>query len=348
MSDFYSCQESSLTPVSSPAGSALSPPHASNADQESDGEEYVLIEGINQSSTPELTTTHEGVKDIWEDDEWERVNLQLRFYTIMQQVEALEESASANSSPDLIKALSAQKAFLAGRLEEHAMVPWTLSKLTKRATSLCRALQDRIEFVHKDEDVDDSALATMGDACSKALASLSRSLHEAHVNLSDCPPLPVPLSSDESEAPPVVPSNPPPIPPPSLSPPNPSATPAVGEGEAVDSSGDDLSTGTPADCTAHRLVDEGIVEDGSFRSPLSGMFPAHLEVLTLPVALTPLMAARPYLVVSCKIAEKHAMSMEESRFFSMSVDERAAVVLYTMEEVPKENSVRTQAIVILL
>jgi hypothetical protein len=98
-----------------------------------------------------------------------------------------------------------------------------------------------------------------------------------------------------------------------------------------------------ADAMIHRVVDEttkhGMQEDGSIRSRLKGMFPAHLELKTLEDALAPILVTSPYLSSSVKIAKKKAGKLQKL-YPLLCEAERAAIVLYTMEEFPQETSVR--------
>jgi hypothetical protein len=100
-------------------------------------------------------------------------------------------------------------------------------------------------------------------------------------------------------------------------------------------------------------------EDGALRSPLSGMFPPHLPVPeSLPVALRPVrdqvpagveLSAAPTgpghrilsQVPNCDalVAQAHNVARNlASKYPHMSEHERAALVLYTMEDYPRENS----------
>ena len=77
------------------------------------------------------------------------------------------------------------------------------------------------------------------------------------------------------------------------------------------------------------------------RGPLSGMFPVHLPVPSFADALAPLSDKLPKVEPSkgqlAKMAWKKAGSIQ-AQFPSLSRDECAAVVLYTMEDMPRERS----------
>ena len=77
------------------------------------------------------------------------------------------------------------------------------------------------------------------------------------------------------------------------------------------------------------------------RGPLSGMFPVHLPVPSFADALAPLSDKLPKVEPSkgqlAKMAWKKAGSIL-AQFPSLTRDECAAVVLYTMEDMPRERS----------
>ena len=83
------------------------------------------------------------------------------------------------------------------------------------------------------------------------------------------------------------------------------------------------------------------LEDGAQRSPLSGLFPANLPLPSLKDALMPHSATLPHLHPSTgrsvKIARKQAKLAQE-KHPDMTLDECTAIVLYTMEEIPRETS----------
>ncbi len=88
----------------------------------------------------------------------------------------------------------------------------------------------------------------------------------------------------------------------------------------------------------HRVLDAAL-EDGGVRSPLGGLFPADLPVPTLDAALAPHLATMPNLEAHMvEIARAKAEEVAED-YPNLSVDERAAIVLYTAEEQPREGSV---------
>ena len=91
---------------------------------------------------------------------------------------------------------------------------------------------------------------------------------------------------------------------------------------------------------ASRLLDAAL-EDGDMRGPLGGMFPADLPVPSFADALAPLSDKLPKVEPSkgqlAKMAWKKAGSIQ-AKFPSLTRDECAAVVLYTMEDMPRERS----------
>lgn len=297
-----------------------------STEEEEDKAEYVLVLSSNEDTTSSAIATEHvipvdvslSLKDIWEDEEWETVNLQLEFYIAVQKYEEQEDGQDHK----MLEELRVQNVFLATCMDQKKMVPWSLSKLTKRSTSLAKALQERMDLTDHD-DVDDSAQSSMRCLCSNALIKLKERLNVAHIDLLE----PVHSMGPCSFIPPIT---------------SPTITtfthPAVVDVDSDCTESEGVAE-APEDCTAHRLVDEGVVEDGSFRSPLSGLFPTHLPVLSLSLCLLPLMSEKPYLEISRKIAEKHAVSIDKSKVAGLTLDEVSAIVLYTMEEIPKENSV---------
>jgi hypothetical protein len=93
--------------------------------------------------------------------------------------------------------------------------------------------------------------------------------------------------------------------------------------------------------TVNRMVDTNVLEDGRLRSPLAGMFPPDLPLVSLEAALAPFSAIVAGLPVAIRIAMKKAKKLEKG-FPHMSSDERAAIVLYTMEAYPQTQSVSKQ------
>lgn len=89
-----------------------------------------------------------------------------------------------------------------------------------------------------------------------------------------------------------------------------------------------------------RTVDADNLEDGSRRSSLAGMFPLDLPQVSLEAALAFCTPTMPAVMASMQIALKKA-KMEELHP-ALSMDERAAVILYTIEAFPKTESVRLQ------
>ena len=95
-----------------------------------------------------------------------------------------------------------------------------------------------------------------------------------------------------------------------------------------------------ADASGSRLLDMAL-EDGGQRSPLSGLFPANLPLPSLEVALMPHSATLPHLHPSTgrsvKMARKQA-KRAQAQHPDVTLDECTAIVLYTMEEIPRETS----------
>ena len=91
-----------------------------------------------------------------------------------------------------------------------------------------------------------------------------------------------------------------------------------------------------------RLLDMAL-EDGAPRAPLSGLFPNDLPLPSLEDALVPIAAAsqlshlHPTTGRSVKIARKQA-KRAQAKHPSLTLDECTAIVLYTIEEIPRENS----------
>ena len=82
-------------------------------------------------------------------------------------------------------------------------------------------------------------------------------------------------------------------------------------------------------------------EDGEERSPLAGLFPTTLPVKSLVESLAQPAQRFPKLQadgVLIKKALRKARQMDEAQFPGMTVDARAAIVLYTMEDQPREHS----------
>ena len=88
-----------------------------------------------------------------------------------------------------------------------------------------------------------------------------------------------------------------------------------------------------------RVLDVGF-EDGEERGPLQGMFHAGLPVKSLEASLAGLAATYPKLGpkgLLFKKAQRKARQIEDD-FPDMSIDQISAIVLYTMEDDPKQNS----------
>jgi hypothetical protein len=94
------------------------------------------------------------------------------------------------------------------------------------------------------------------------------------------------------------------------------------------------------DASGNRLLDMAL-EDGAPRAPLSGFFPADLPLPSLEDALMPLAATLPHLHPSSgrsvKIARKQA-KRAQAKHPNISMDKCIAIVLYTLEEEPREES----------
>jgi hypothetical protein len=99
------------------------------------------------------------------------------------------------------------------------------------------------------------------------------------------------------------------------------------------------SSGAPStDAAVNRIVDAFVQDSGAIRSPVAGMFPPHLEVRSLQDALAPILAKHPHLTRSMKLAAKKAKKLANT-YGHLTEDERMAIVIYTVEEVPAETSV---------
>jgi hypothetical protein len=90
----------------------------------------------------------------------------------------------------------------------------------------------------------------------------------------------------------------------------------------------------------HRLIDsEGVVDDGSIRHGLRDFFPSSLPPRPLLQTLAPFLATHTHLLAMVRKAEMRARTLDQGVSARLSVDERAALLLYTMEVNPLENSV---------
>ena len=88
-----------------------------------------------------------------------------------------------------------------------------------------------------------------------------------------------------------------------------------------------------------RVLDVGF-EDGEERGPLQGIFHAGLPVKSLEASLAGLKATYPKLGpkdLLFKKAQRKARQIEDD-FPDMSIDKISAVVLYTLEDEPREIS----------
>jgi hypothetical protein len=86
-----------------------------------------------------------------------------------------------------------------------------------------------------------------------------------------------------------------------------------------------------------RLVDGTLVEDGIPRNPLEGMF-RDLSRMTLRDALYPIIAKYPFVSRFIDVAEVKVRSLNGVHD-ELDDEEKAAIVLYTMEATPREESV---------
>lgn len=95
-----------------------------------------------------------------------------------------------------------------------------------------------------------------------------------------------------------------------------------------------------SDELASRVLDLSL-EDGLQRSPLSGLFPPDLQVPTLSDSLQCVYPSYPKLHPESgqmvKIARSHSKRVLK-KFPSMRPDYVIAIILYTMEDIPRENS----------
>ena len=95
-----------------------------------------------------------------------------------------------------------------------------------------------------------------------------------------------------------------------------------------------------SDSYVKRILDLAF-EDGAPRAPLAGLFPSGLPVPTLDEALVGVASSLSHLHPtsgrSVKIARKQTKRVQP-KFPNLSADECTAIVLYTMEEIPREDS----------
>ena len=94
------------------------------------------------------------------------------------------------------------------------------------------------------------------------------------------------------------------------------------------------------DALRTRALDVGL-EDGGIRSPLNGLFPKGLPVPSLTTALEAIGKRYPNLGpegTSVKLARRHLKKIDAAHTRGMSEDEVIALILYTMEAVPREES----------
>ena len=97
-----------------------------------------------------------------------------------------------------------------------------------------------------------------------------------------------------------------------------------------------------SDASGARLLDMAL-EDGAPRGPLSGLFPDDLPLPFIDDALTPIAAVaslshlHPTTGRTVQLARIQARRAQ-AKHPSLTLDESTAVVLYTIEEFPRENS----------
>jgi hypothetical protein len=101
----------------------------------------------------------------------------------------------------------------------------------------------------------------------------------------------------------------------------------------------------PPTTASYRFVSAAVAEDGHLRDLLYGMFPADLPLLPLLDSLADVMTRRPDVDFTrpVKLAEKKAAKLA-NKYGALSMHERASIVLYTMEAIPKETSVGTHSL----
>ena len=93
-----------------------------------------------------------------------------------------------------------------------------------------------------------------------------------------------------------------------------------------------------ANALSNRLLDVAL-EDGMMRGPLSGMFPESLPVPSFAVALAPICNQLPKVKPgSGQLAQMAWRKAGQIKCGQLTRDECAAIVLYTMEDVPRERS----------
>jgi hypothetical protein len=93
---------------------------------------------------------------------------------------------------------------------------------------------------------------------------------------------------------------------------------------------------------APRIVDNGLFEDGSIRNPIFGLFPRDLAVLPLPESLAEVALERPHFNSFLSIALAKARMLPADLYPELTLDEKAAIVLFTMEAAPSKESVSTR------
>jgi hypothetical protein len=90
---------------------------------------------------------------------------------------------------------------------------------------------------------------------------------------------------------------------------------------------------------APRIVDNGLFEDGSMRNPIFGLFPRELAVLPLLESLAAVAWERPHVNTFVSIALVKARMLPDDLYPELTLDEKAALVLFTMEAAPSKESV---------
>ena len=96
---------------------------------------------------------------------------------------------------------------------------------------------------------------------------------------------------------------------------------------------------TDSNFVSHRVLDAGS-ESGALRPLLHGMFPKDLPVASLTNALDPVKDSLPNLPSMLKLAVKHIANQKKKGAIpsAMPHDSCLAIMLYTMEDQPRENS----------
>ena len=89
-----------------------------------------------------------------------------------------------------------------------------------------------------------------------------------------------------------------------------------------------------------RTVDTEVLEDGNLRNPLQGLF-SNLTLTSIEKSFDKARErgmAPPNLAQTIKIARRKAKELAE-QYSHLSEDQRTSIVIYTMENFPKDESV---------